>query len=259
MKKKTTAKPSASAGRPDSSPVAVEDAPPSLVVVTDEGAGGPVQSRTGSPVLTLSQAATACATNRGALRRALSAGRFPNAYKAGDGIWRIPVDDLGAAGFDPRRWEAVELERREELRLEVDRLRTENELLRELLTATETVARERQERIDDLQFALRMLPEAWARKLKGSDGSVSEATAAEAPTEIPRSPEPSISRFGAALHALWESPDGSGDAEADGEDDDEPVVMGERTPGEAETAEVPAPRRSRRWLWPFGHRGRHRR
>jgi hypothetical protein len=269
MKKRAGQEPPTRTRGTDASTVAVEDVRPSLVVVADEAPGSTARPMTGNPVFTLSQAATACAASRGMLRRALDAGRFPNAYKAGDGVWRIPVDDLGSAGFDPRRWEAVELERREELRLEVDRLRAANELLRELLTATETVARERQERIDDLQFALRMLPEAWAQKLKGSGGSAlgpgwtgsaeaEDAGPAEGPSAATTTQEAPISRFGAALHALWDSRDGPPDPEINQAGDDLPVGD-DPTTGESDPRAARPPERPRRWRWRLWHRGDRRR
>ena len=44
---------------------------------------------------------------------------------------------------------------------DVGRLRAENESLRAQLTASETVAHEREQRIEDLLAALRGLPQAW--------------------------------------------------------------------------------------------------
>ena len=47
---------------------------------------------------------------------------------------------------------------------EFERLKAENAALKHRLEAAETVARERQARIDDLLVALRMLPAAWAER-----------------------------------------------------------------------------------------------
>src|SRR5699024_3737270 len=46
--------------------------------------------------------------NRGlppTIKRRLSAGELPNAYKTSSGQWRIPVTDLIAAGYDPGKVE----------------------------------------------------------------------------------------------------------------------------------------------------------
>lgn len=55
--------------------------------------------------LSLSEAAAATGKHRQTLVRALSAGRFPNARKAGPShaeVWRIPTADLEAAGYPVR-------------------------------------------------------------------------------------------------------------------------------------------------------------
>jgi hypothetical protein len=114
--------------------------------------------------LTLSEAARICAIPRGRVRRSLDRGEFGGAFKGDDGAWRVPIADLVAAGFEPLRPEAI-VRRREEPRAEVEVLRSENALLRELLADVVAVARERGEHIQELRYALRMLPEAWARKL----------------------------------------------------------------------------------------------
>lgn len=57
------------------------------------------------PSLTLSEAATATATSRSTVRRRLDAGELPSAWREdgpdgpATGPWRIPVNDLLAAGF----------------------------------------------------------------------------------------------------------------------------------------------------------------
>jgi hypothetical protein len=50
---------------------------------------------------------------------------------------------------------------------ELERLRGENAVLRERLSAVQTIALEREETIEDLRHALQMLPSAWAEKLHG--------------------------------------------------------------------------------------------
>ena len=59
------------------------------------------------PALTVRDAAVACRLSPRTLRRKLTAGSFPNAYKTGsrdperEGIWMIPVADLEAAELHP--------------------------------------------------------------------------------------------------------------------------------------------------------------
>lgn len=56
------------------------------------------------PSFTLSEAVEEFAASRSTLRRRLEAGAFPNAHQEpGTGSWRIPVTDLLAAGFKPRK------------------------------------------------------------------------------------------------------------------------------------------------------------
>ena len=57
--------------------------------------------------LTIREAAAACRLSPRTIRRKLTDGSFPNAYKTGgerserEGIWMIPVADLEAAGLEP--------------------------------------------------------------------------------------------------------------------------------------------------------------
>jgi hypothetical protein len=59
------------------------------------------------PALTVRDAAAACRLSPRTIRRKLTAGSFPNAYKTGpsdperEGIWMIPPADLEAAGLEP--------------------------------------------------------------------------------------------------------------------------------------------------------------
>jgi hypothetical protein len=60
---------------------------------------------TNSDGLTLSEASAATGKHRQTLVRALSQGKFPGARKAGPShapVWRIPVGDLEAAGYEVR-------------------------------------------------------------------------------------------------------------------------------------------------------------
>lgn len=51
--------------------------------------------------LTMSEAAEQCVVSRSTIRRRQEAGDFPNAYKDGEGAWRIPIRDLQLAGLKP--------------------------------------------------------------------------------------------------------------------------------------------------------------
>lgn len=105
--------------------------------------------------LTISEAARACAVNRGTIRHHRQAGDFPGAFKDQDGMWRIPVEDLEWVGLE------VDLGRVAEEPVaasKMDLLRTEVAVLRERLRASELIAMEREKRIDDLRLILRLLP-----------------------------------------------------------------------------------------------------
>jgi hypothetical protein len=55
------------------------------------------------PSLTLSEAASACGVSRSTIRRKHESGTFPGAWKDAEGAWRVPVEDLLAAGLRPGR------------------------------------------------------------------------------------------------------------------------------------------------------------
>lgn len=111
--------------------------------------------------LSISEAAQICGVRRRTIRRRHQAGEFEHAFKEPDGSWRIPVDDLVAAGLRPNV-----VTDPEEPRIvfsaasQVDRLRVEVAVLRERVRALEVIARERGERVTDLRTILRMLPGA---------------------------------------------------------------------------------------------------
>jgi hypothetical protein len=69
---------------------------------------------------------------------------------------------------------------------EIQRLRSENALLRARLGSVEAIALEREGTIEDLRHALRMLPSAWAEKLERQAAATEEET--DAPTPPPASP-----------------------------------------------------------------------
>jgi hypothetical protein len=67
---------------------------------------------------------------------------------------------------------------------QVERLRAENAVLRERLTAVQAIALEREGTIEDLRHALQMLPSVWAEKLEeGAEPSPGQV--AEPPADPP--------------------------------------------------------------------------
>jgi len=109
--------------------------------------------------LSISEAAKICGVKRRTIRRRHQAGEFQHAFRDPDGTWRIPVNDLVAAGLRP-----TFVSDPDEPRIvfpaasQVDRLRTEVAVLRERVRALEIIAKEREERVTDLRTILRMLP-----------------------------------------------------------------------------------------------------
>lgn len=73
---------------------------------------------------------------------------------------------------------------------EIERLTGENTVLRERLAAVQTIALEREETIEDLRHALRMLPSVWAEKLEERLGPASGETdrAPAPPADRPATP-----------------------------------------------------------------------
>ena len=152
------------------------------------------------PAWTLAEAAQHCSVSRSTLKRRLSGGELPNAYKASNGQWRIPITDLIAAGYDPGKpdWgeepapasttpvapAAPSDERVRELELELaqERLRRAN---------AEQIAEERRARIEDLQVAMRLLesPRPQGGSQAGSHGSNTWSTdLGHAPAQVDRDP-----------------------------------------------------------------------
>lgn len=197
-----------------------------------------------SSAMTVSQVATAYGMSRARVRRHLEERRFPNASKDERGAWRIPVADLPGAGLVPAaRSRHVSLST-EDLTREIDRLRAENALLRELLVATQTVAREREERIDDLRFALRMLPQAWAEKLERAD----RERALEAGLHSPQTEPVALAAGPAAGAPMSGPPDGdtsdegpgSGESPAEARDSITAKIWGPGRPAEPSADEAEA-------------------
>jgi hypothetical protein len=156
-------------------PIDPSDPPPTKPSGPPPEPSGPPQQR---PSLTVSEAAERTGTSRSTVRRRLDGGELPSAWRetgpdgGPSGPWRIPVDDLLAAGFDlsapsreqatPNAGEPVEpagpagdADARElaELRAQLDRARAEAERWR-------AVADERQAALDRADTALRAVTAA---------------------------------------------------------------------------------------------------
>lgn len=135
------------------------------------------------PAWTLAEAAQRCSVSRSTIKRRLSAGELPNAYKTGNGQWRIPVTDLIGAGYDPGKVEWNDPEQptapatpEPQQGASDARLRElEQELAQERLRRAnaEQIAEERRARIEDLQMAMRLLeaPAHAGRSQGGPPGS----------------------------------------------------------------------------------------
>jgi hypothetical protein len=131
-----------------------------------------------TPFLTVSEAALVCRRHRNTIRRRLDAGAFPNARRAfGDGAWLIPVTDLEAAGFQLRRPSAPPTVSAEDLAQQrIAHLEREMAILRERLTAAQSLADERQGRVEDFRTAMRILESAG---LTGEAKGLASTEAAE--------------------------------------------------------------------------------
>lgn len=128
------------------------------------------------PWLSLTQAAAAAGVSHKTIRRALDAGRLPQARRGsgpggpGTGSWAVPVDDLLAAGFKlgrpappddsgasstaaPTQGRDIPTDT-----VVLDRLQAENADLRARLAVAEAVAAERGRHLTNLEVALRALP-----------------------------------------------------------------------------------------------------
>lgn len=124
------------------------------------------------PTWTLREAEERCGVSRSTLKRRLAADDFPNAYKTSQGQWRIPVNDLIGAGYQPGAvdWDE-EPEEPAPAATPPDRVtELEHELAQERLrrASAEQLAQERQDRIADLQQAMRLLEPP--RSTAGSPG-----------------------------------------------------------------------------------------
>ncbi len=114
----------------------------------------------GTPSLTISDAATAVGRHRNTVRKALDAGKLPNASKGSDGSWLIPVTDLVAAGFElAAPDDAVSMTGKEPVRAdeEVDKLRAALADAERRAAVAEALANERLGRIEDLRRGFNVL------------------------------------------------------------------------------------------------------
>jgi len=100
-------------------------------------------------IVTASAAARLCNVGRKTILRRLAAGKIPGAEQALDGVWRIPVSGLRAAGLDPQAG----------LRSTPSLAQLQIELAEERArrVAAEALAEERIAHIRDLQSVLRGL------------------------------------------------------------------------------------------------------
>jgi len=198
-----------------------------------------------TPVLTLTQSAHACRVSRITIRRYLEAGRLQNAFKAHDGAWRIPVTDLISAGLRPIRAVRADEPLVHRLAAELERLRSENALLREKLISAQALAHERELAIADLRFAMRMLPEAWAEKLARGDRerlALGEGPSDESPIRRPVPPTPGGAQPSAEVAPT--APEGTDQVRRLEEE-----LSAERAERERLVAELSRPRRWWQRLW----------
>jgi hypothetical protein len=135
------------------------------------------------PSLTLTAASQAFGIDRVTLRRSLKQGEFPHSFRDERGAWLVPTGDLLPVAFRLAQRQTDVAAVVPELRAELDQVRLENAVLRERLHAAEAIALERQQRIEDLRLALRMLPEVWADRLTGGPPSPPALPAPPPPVE----------------------------------------------------------------------------
>lgn len=152
------------------------------------------------PRWTVAQAARECGVSADTIRRRLRSGAFPNADRSGkQGAWRIPVDDLIAAGLTPGKPSppayAVHKQRIGTAHMHDDSAHGQaayaeaNELVRELeelrsalgkkdmqLDAAHTRIADLQANVSDLRTSLRMLeaPKSVAPALQPNEEPVQD-------------------------------------------------------------------------------------
>lgn len=114
--------------------------------------------------LTLSEASATMGVSKDTLKRALRAGKLPNARQRDDDsrTWEIPIGDLASAGYRPKTVEVAILPTSGDADDGYDahlvrELRERIEHLQHELTVARIQAEERAARIADLQLALSLL------------------------------------------------------------------------------------------------------
>ena len=118
-------------------------------------------SDTERPMLTFSEAAIAAGVDRRTIRRWKDAGKLPDAVMV-DGVWRVPVEDLLAAGAQLHAPTPPDEPDPTPPPDELERLRTEVAEYRRRAEVAEAVAAERGAALDDARLALRALTAAEA-------------------------------------------------------------------------------------------------
>jgi len=158
------------------------------------------------PSLTLTAASQAFGIDRVTLRRSLKQGELPHSFRDERGAWLVPTGDLLPVAFRLAHQQTDAASVVPELKAELDQVRLENAVLRERLHAAEAIAVERQQRIEDLRLALRMLPEVWADRLTGGPPSAPALPAppVEAPVEDAVDPWQEVDRLRRLLQAEHE-------------------------------------------------------
>lgn len=128
------------------------------------------------PAWSAAESAKRCGVARSTIQRALTQGRFPNAMSTDEG-WRIPVEDLLAAGFHPGRstppteqvadtstdTQVLQAEL-VALHAEVERLHARAAAAERLLDERERVISVQTEALAATQLALRAIESASARE-----------------------------------------------------------------------------------------------
>jgi predicted site-specific integrase-resolvase len=120
--------------------------------------------------LTLSEASATMGVSKDTLKRALRAGKLPNARQRQDDTrtWEIPIGDLAAAGYRPKSADAA-LPSSSGKQNDPDdpalrELRERVEHLQHELAIARIQAEERAARIADLQMALSLLARSVAER-----------------------------------------------------------------------------------------------
>lgn len=175
----------------------------------------PADDQTGGITFTAAEAARRCGVPRSTLTRKLRESEIPGAIKGADG-WQIPLSGLLAAGLSPGRYEprdpqAPEPEEQstaaESTAVQLARMEGQLAAERAHRAAAEALAKERLDRITDLQAHLRALeppPPAEPEQSptepdQDADQSPTEPPARTAPTPEPRNPGNRLTRWFRAI------------------------------------------------------------